>query len=117
MELRYQENSPLEPYLLLMRLFRTRKYKHPLYELIKIHLWGFQDSTGIYHTINLLHDDDFAYFKLNTKNLDEFEYVFAMSLEQILQLVPHELKLKFLKDTQPVDKSMLLWKSLPADSV
>lgn len=117
MELRYQENSPLEPYLFLMKMFRTRKYKHPLYELIKLHLWGYVDGNKVYHSINLLQDDDFVYFKLNMENPDEFEYIFGMSLEHILRYIPSELKVKFLKDTLPVEKSMLLWKSQTADSV
>lgn len=117
MELRYQENSPVQPFILLMRMLRTRKYSHALYELIKLHLWGFIDDKKIYHSIHLLQDDDFAYFKLNTDNLNDFEYIFAMSLEQILNHVSPEIKGKFLKETRVVDQSMLLWKHQSVDSV
>ena len=117
MELRYQENSPIQPFILLMRLLRTRKYNHSLYELIKLHLWGYIDENKIYHSIHLLQDDDFVYFKLNIENLNEFDYIFAMNLEQILKYVSPEIKGKFLKDTTVVDKSMLLWKPQSVDSV
>lgn len=117
MELRYQENSPVQPFIFLMRMLRTRKYNHSLYELIKLHLWGYVDENKIYHSIHLLHDDDFVYFKLNIENPDDFEYIFAMSLEHIMRHVSLEIKGKFLKDTTVVDKSMLLWKTQSVDSV
>ena len=74
------------------------------------------DEHKIYHSIHLLQDDDFVYFKLNIENLNEFDYIFAMNLEQILRYVSPEIKGKFLKDTTVVDKSMLLWKTQSVDS-
>jgi hypothetical protein len=117
MELRYQDNSPIQPFIILMKMLRTGKYSHSLYELIKLHLWGYIDETKTYHSIHLLHDDDFVYFTLNLENLSEFHYIFAMELDHIMRYIHPEIKATFLKETRLVEKSMLLWNSLSADSV
>jgi hypothetical protein len=117
MMLRYQENSDIQPYITLMRMLRTKRHAHSLYELIKLHLWGFADKNQIYYSISLLHDDDFVFLKLNLKDENDFHYVFAMTLEQLVEHISPEIKEKFLKDTIPIEKSMLLWRSQSADSV
>lgn len=117
MMLRYQENSDIQPYISLMRMLRTKKHAHALYELIKLHLWGYVDKNQTYYSISLLHDDDFVFLKFNLKDENDFHYVFAMTLEHLLEYVPPEIKERFLKDTIPVEKSMLLWRSQSADSV
>ncbi len=116
MELRYQPDSPVQPFIVLMSMLRTRKYAHTLYELIKYHLWGYVDKNGIYYSIHLLHDDDFVFFKLNLNNVDEFHYIFALSLQQIYNYISPEIKEKFIKDTVEVDRSMLIWKDQIVDS-
>jgi hypothetical protein len=117
MKLRYQENSNVQHFTFLMKFFRTAHLQHNFYELVKLHLWGWCDVSGMYHSFNLLHDKDFLYFQINLNNTNQYSFSFFDSIREFEKTISPGLKEKFRKDTVEVESSMFLWRPATVDSV